>query len=275
MPLFNLNQGRYWLFFTFCCGVTFVALFSMDLGSLVFQPICCACEKQLLPGEEPWCATGDWCERCWMQIVFPGEPRCETCGALVMRSNPFGTRCCYCFKHEFRFDRCFSLGNYRGLLQQVVVRMKGEKDDLLAIQLGRLLGDHLQSDPGRFEATEYDAIVPVPTHWWSRLKKGFHGPQIMATTIGQQLGIPVRSNILKLTRLTQKQGTLSEAGRAKNVRNAFRAQDPKSRVKGKRILLIDDVLTSGSTASESSRALKAVGADVVDVAVLARGVRLS
>ena len=253
-----------------------MALFSFQIHELVFQSFCCACECQLQP-ENSENQFGEWCTDCFYQTTYPDAPRCQTCGAVIGNVNPFQTRCCYCHDREFPFRRCIALSNYRGLLQQMIIRMKGQKQDRLAIQMGELLATRILETQieHEFEFGLYDLVLPVPTHWWRRLKKGFHGPGILAATVTRRLDLPLETGILRSVRLTEKQGLLSETARKRNVKNAFFAKDPKNRLLGRRVLLIDDVATSGETASEATRALLRAGAEVVDVGVLARGVRLS
>jgi ComF family protein len=164
------------------------------------------------------------------------------------------------------FDRALAIGNYSGLLRELVVRMKNQHDEVLAIQFGIRLGYELLGQGW----TDYDFLVPVPLHWSRRLKRGFQATDLLSEQIARVTGIRKCEKILKAVRATQKQGMLSFPARIANVRNAYAVQT-QSAVKRRRVLLIDDVLTTGATTSELARILKANGAAEVNVAVVARG----
>lgn len=148
--------------------------------------------------------------------------------------------------------------------------MKNQRDEPLAIQLGTLLGFELLANGW----TEFDQIVPVPSHWIRKFKRGFQAADVIADTLSQRLGVPKSVRTVRTTRTTKKQGTLSTTARIANVRDAFELY-PKADVRGQRILLVDDVLTSGATTSELARVLKRRGAAEVSVAVVARGAGVS
>jgi ComF family protein len=167
---------------------------------------------------------------------------------------------------HFKFDQAIAVGNYEGLVRDLVVRMKNRHDDVLAIHLGKRLAFELLGQG----LTEFDQLIPVPLHWSRRLKRGFQATEILSDQISRITGIPQRLRTLQTKRATAKQGTLSVSARQANVRNAF-SVSRKSRCKGARILLVDDVMTTGATASEIARVLKAAGASHVGVAVIARG----
>jgi len=163
------------------------------------------------------------------------------------------------------------VGNYRGLLQQLVIEMKNQHNEQLAVQLGRLLGFHVYNSDF-FE--ELDLVVPVPTHWWRRVKRGFNGSEILAQSLADSCTLAYSRNVLKCKRRTKKQGMLSTAGRFRNVRNAFTVGKTET-IFGRAILLVDDVMTSGATASEAARILLSQGARKVCIGVVARGARVS
>jgi ComF family protein len=149
--------------------------------------------------------------------------------------------------------------------------MKNQHDEQLAVQLGQLLAHQIN---GCDFFDDLDLVIPVPTHWWRRLERGFHGAEVLAETVAANCRLPFSRNTVRCQRSTKKQGTLSTPGRFKNVRNAFRIQ-PKINVSGLTLLVVDDVMTSGATASELARLLIQAGAAKVYVGVIARGARVS
>jgi ComF family protein len=118
---------------------------------------------------------------------------------------------------------------------------------------------------------ETDLIVPVPLHYIRLVRRGFNQSVWLAASLSRTSGIPLGVDVLKRTRATLIQGGLSADGRRRNVQGAFRVRQGRAgRVKDQKILLVDDVLTTGATAEACSRALKRAGAVCVDVVTLAR-----
>jgi ComF family protein len=145
---------------------------------------------------------------------------------------------------------------------------------LLAKHGGRLallghLARLLAAEAPRYLAPEeWDVLVPVPLHWTRRWRRGFNQAEVLARGVGRGLGIPVSTAALSRVRATPPQQGDAEA-RRRNVRDAFRVRRP-GRVAGRRILLVDDVFTTGATANAAARALRAAGAADVGVLTLAR-----
>jgi len=135
--------------------------------------------------------------------------------------------------------------------------------------LARPLGAYLLRSLPRDEA--FDAIVPVPLHWWRRWNRGFNQSELLARALSRSTGIPVR-DALRRTRPTASQAGLSNTARRRNMVQAFRCRREIA-VRGKRILLVDDVMTTGSTATACARALKGAGATRVAVLTVARADR--
>ena len=114
----------------------------------------------------------------------------------------------------------------------------------------------------------FDAILPVPMHWWRRWKRGFNQSELLAAAISRSTAAPVLRELVRRRR-TPPQAGLSLEARQDNVKESFRVRR-RERVKGKRILLVDDVMTTGSTATACAVALKKAGAASVVLLTLAR-----
>jgi ComF family protein len=112
--------------------------------------------------------------------------------------------------------------------------------------------------------------VPVPLHWWRRWTRGYNQSQALAQAVASQLRVPCKPHWLRRIRNTPQQVKRSASARHENVRKAFFAS-ARAELRGKTIMLVDDVLTTGSTASDAARALHAAGAARIVVAVLAGG----
>ncbi|MEM7453154.1 MAG: phosphoribosyltransferase family protein [Planctomycetota bacterium] len=192
---------------------------------------------------------------------------CRKCGAESPADNMFGDRCRLCFDSSLHFERAISVGSYHGVLQEVVIRMKQRQNEVLAYQAGQLLGLMVEI----FDLSDsVDRIVPVPTHWTRRLKRGCHVASVISEGVSRQTGLRASNRTLYSVRRTSKQGMLSGPKRRRNVRGAFALRHRVS-IEGERILLVDDVMTSGATASEAAWTMLKAGASSVVVAVVARG----
>jgi ComF family protein len=146
--------------------------------------------------------------------------------------------------------------------------MKSPGSEPVSFTLGRKLGKWLKSQP---DLPCYDRIVSTPKHWWKRFSRHHNSAEFLAEQIGSVLRVPVDHRLLIRTRATAKQGTLMKQARKENVLGAFAVRSPH-RVRGRAILLVDDIVTSGATAGEMAKVLLKSGAARVDVACLARGI---
>jgi ComF family protein len=137
------------------------------------------------------------------------------------------------------------------------------------LPLLRHLADLLAEEaPGHLDLTRWDLLAPVPLHWRRRLQRGYNQAEILARAVGRRHAIPVAVRALGRVRATPPQQGSAEA-RRRNVRDAFRVRRP-GRVMGRRVLIVDDVFTTGATANACARALLQAGAAAVGVLTLAR-----
>lgn len=237
--------------------------------SFVFQPECFICGVAVRPVNGMASAdSATVCGRCREAATEPLAERCLLCSSILNQPSPFGNRCARCRDWKPKFDRVLSIGNYRGGLRSTIVEIKRDFHDTKAFQLGLLLGEQFQLRHG---LTQWDAVVPVPSHWrrkWSR--RGFQPSSVLADGFCRSTGISKLSNTLYCGKFVQKQSKMVPHQRMGNVRKSF-AVRPRSNLQDMRILLIDDVMTSGSTANECARIIRAAGAVLVEVAVAARG----
>ena len=231
---------------------------------LLFPPRCACCERQLS-------AVGDdllMCPKCRAALAPEGLSYCLRCGAPVSADHPASTSCEMCRGERLRFDRVVSLGAYQSELRRVVLRMKQRRGELLSAAMGRLLWLRRGGDVA---ALSPDVVVPVPMFWAERLKRGTNSPDILAECLARRLRVPLEARMVVRCRATKPQSSLKPRQRRANLRNAFAFRTGYT-VAGSRVLLVDDVLTTGATASEIAGLLKRAGASLVAVAVLARGV---
>ena len=163
--------------------------------------------------------------------------------------------------HEAR-----TLGKYEDSLREAVLKIKHAHYEPLAAGLGQQLAGRLKERPF---AQPPKLVVPVPMFWLQRLWRGTNAAETLALAVAQSLGLSIATDLLVCRRWLRKQSTLHTDERRRNVRNAFRVSWRYS-VRDARILLIDDVLTTGATAHEAARALRQAGAAAVYVAAVAR-----
>ena len=242
--------------------------------SFVFQPTCCFCDSQIQQFENeltPSESSQIVCDRCYEQTLGCGLDRCYFCGTETNPLNPFGSRCSACRHWNSKFERVIAIGKYRDHLRTSILNIKRESNDTKAFQIGMLLG-HLFDK--RESPQDFDAVVPVPSHWRRRLsRKGFHVTDTMAQGFSRSTKLRVK-NILKCTKYTGKQSKLRPNQRIRNVRGAFKIA-PKIDLSNLRIVLLDDVMTSGATINECTKMLLKGGVQSVFVAVAARGTGIS
>ena len=196
--------------------------------------------------------------------AFVAEYFCACCRTPFLNPAPLDEQgvCRLCRSGTREFEAVYSFGAYEGALQGMIHLFKYESVRPLARPLGRWL---IQAFP---REQRFDALVPMPLHWIRRLRRGFNQADLLAREVSRQTGIEVARPV-KRTRNTEKQATLSRAGRRRNVSGAFRVTDAAC-VRGKRLLLIDDVFTTGATLNACARALKRAGAAHVSALTLAR-----
>ena len=204
---------------------------------------------------------GVWvCSSCRRSLVDEG-PRCPACAATC----PTGT-CEPCRRGEPPCAGLVVLGGYGDELRTAVLRAKRPGAEPVAAALGRLL---VHRHGERCAAWGCDAVVPVPMHWTRRALRGTSAAEEIARQVAADLGLPCR-RLLRRVRATRMQNELPFEERRGNVRDAFRARRGTA---GRRILLVDDVVTTGGTLSECRRALAAAGASAVHAAAAARAER--
>jgi ComF family protein len=161
------------------------------------------------------------------------------------------------------------LGRYEGSLREAVLRAKNLAGESIAAALGGLLAERLRASLDDVPASHFDLVVPVPSYWWRRVRRGTNEAAVLSQVVAERLRLPEASDLLVCRRNLRRQHELNTTERRRNVRGAFRKSWGYD-IDDARILLIDDVLTTGATANEIARVLRAAGAATVSVAVVCR-----
>lgn len=222
----------------------------------VFLP-CCACCREVLVKKEEMCL----CQACQGKIVPYTDPTCLKCGKAL----PLGQEICgECLVHNPPFRRHVSFSRYEGVMKEIILLYKfGQLRPLGKILSGCLVERFRASIDGSFRW-----IVPVPAD--RGRKREFDPMKDLARNLSRELGIDLLKNNLVKVKKTLPQVKLTQARRLKNLDGAFRLKRPVQ-VKNTRVLLVDDVYTTGTTIKQCSRQLKKAGAEVVAI-TLARSV---
>lgn len=204
--------------------------------------------------------------QAWSKIHFIDGPVCDGCGAPFDYDPGPGVRCAPCMARRRTFDAARAACLYDETSRDPILKLKhADRTDLapmFARWLSRAAAELLE---------EAEAIVPVPLHPMRLLHRRYNQAAEVARPLAKLSGVPYLPDALVRRRATESQGGKSGAHRKRNVAGAFHVPERrKAQVEGRRILVIDDVMTTGATAEGCARALKQAGASRVDVAVLAR-----
>lgn len=202
-----------------------------------------------------------FCLSCWSGMAFLGDPCCARCGVPFAHDMGAGAECAACMADPPPWDSARAVLAYGDVARTVALRLKYGR----RIGMARLIARQMVRHVGAGEAL----VVPVPLHRWRLWQRGFNQSALIADHLGRLTGWPVEKLALTRVKRTAPLRGMNPKQRAKMVRGAFAlaADHPFA---GRRILLIDDVHTSGATAAACARALKAGGAAEVRLLCWAR-----
>ena len=227
--------------------------------SLLYPATCTVCGKHVRAGEY-------LCGGCEAKIVCIVPPFCGTCSEPFEGSINIAFSCANCSHRTIYFDAAVAAYRGRGIVRDVIHEFKYNRQIHLRHLVARWLLAAL--DDERLRDYQFDVMVPVPLHPTRQRERGFNQASLLAELLSAHTSIPSKP-LLKRIRYTTTQTALDRSERMENLHNAFRLRK-NADVRGLRVLLIDDVLTTGSTLSECARVLKRAGAISIHAATAAR-----
>ena len=234
---------------------------SYSLFDLLFPRRCAGCLSAWLLARQ-----GFWCDKCLEQLLWIKSPLCPCCGRPFLKSSfPADHLCGECLLKAPPFSSARSAVQHSGLVRDRINQLKFGAKLYWVPPLAELLEKTVRGDR-RITA---DYIIAVPLHTRRLRQRGFNQAALIAKALGRRISLPVRFDILSRSEWTEPQTRLSRQERLQNVKNAFLVIRP-SEVKGCRILLVDDVYTTGTTLSECSKMLKKAGSAQVHALTVTR-----
>jgi len=203
-----------------------------------------------------------FCPDCWTQVEFLGDSGCATCGMPLEATD--AELCGACLAQPPRIERTRSAVAYDELSRSIAIRLKYGRKVALARTMARYMAPLVHSK---------DAIlVPVPLHRGRLWQRGFNQSALVAAEIARRIGVRSELRLLKRVKRTPALKGMSVSQRKKTVAGAF-SVDPSAELAGRTVVLVDDVLTTGSTADACAKALKRAGAERVELVSWARVIR--
>lgn len=243
----------------FLAGVRSLAGLTLDAA---LPPLCPTCREMVAD-------PGALCPACWSKLNFIARPYCERLGIPFAFDPGPGILSMEAIAAPPAYARARAAVRYDDIARTLVHAFKyGDR-----IDLGHSMGRWM-ARAGQELLPDADALIPVPLHWRRQWARRFNQAATLARAISEASGVRVIDDALKRVRSTRQQVGLTQSERETNVQGAFGlTPEGKAAVRGKRVILVDDVLTSGATVDTCARVLLRSGALNVDVLVFARVVQ--
>ena len=236
----------------------------IEPGLALFYPqVCQLCEQQrATPGE------GFVCKKCWSKVRFIKPPFCEHCGLPFEGEITTAFECANCRSMDLHFCSARSAVTARSVVLEAIHRYKYQR----ALWFEAFLVDlFLREALPALRGVKWDLVVPVPLHPTKYREREFNQAERLASHLAIALALPLNTKLVRRVLPTRTQTLLTRQQRAENVHRAFAARSG-AQLHGERVVLVDDVLTTGATTSACARVLRSLGAGEVCVWTVARGI---
>ncbi|HBF38156.1 MAG TPA: hypothetical protein DDW50_12650 [Firmicutes bacterium] len=207
-------------------------------------------------------------KNCLAKISWIMPPVCVKCGRPLRLEAAEKEICGQCSETRYYFSKVRSVAVYEGALREYLTELKYRYRPDLASALGILLVEWVKD---HHEFQKLDFIIPIPIHRQKLMVRGYNQAELLANPLQNYLGIPIKNDIIMRDRITLSQNALHKEERFSNVSQAFRVVNAKP-LAGAKVLLVDDIFTTGATVSEAARVLIRAGAFEVKVLTLAGGI---
>lgn len=219
----------------------------MDLKGLIFPRRCPICDKILTFNGKLIC------DKCKDKLIYINEPRCKKCGKQLIK---YEDEYCYdCKKGKHIYREGAAAFSHTGDIKKSIYKIKYcNKREYVEFYTNELIKNYGK----KIMSWNCDYIIPVPLHRKRQIRRGYNQAEIIAKIISKKTGIPIRTDILARVKNTKPQKELNDEDRKKNLENAFKIH--KSIVKLKKIILVDDIYTTGSTIDACTKTLLRYGA---------------
>ena len=235
--------------------------FFKGLSDLLYPPNCLICQKFTPLADRKHLL----CPACQGLIQYNLPPFCVKC-SRHLEDFKWGSRCQDCAQHEPAFDFAWSACLYNDVLKTLIHRFKYSQKTFLSRIFAQFMVSFIKTY--RLDVEQFDNVLPIPLSSARQRERGFNQARLLAEHVAREFNIGLSSHNLIKVRHTQNQALLSQKERWTNIKAAFKIKNPKE-FEDKNILLVDDLLTTGATASEAARCLKEAKAKTVGVFTLA------
>ncbi len=241
-----------------------------SLSRLIFTPRCYVCDQEITElSDQQRLKNRFFCPDCWQALIISPWKGCNFCGAYRTEGRANAKYCSHCRGKQLHFDKVITLGIYDGLMRECMLMIKKPENFQLAAALAEAL---FYARNQELKSLNCDWVVPVPMNPYHKKERKINDAEVIAARLAELLRVPYQSALIRIA-ATEPQKGLNPRQRHENVFEAFqwdwwveKMDIPKT------VLLVDDILTTGSTCSEIARYMKSWGVEKVYAAVLARAV---
>ena len=229
---------------------------------LIYPPaLYCICCGKIIDQTRPY----RLCNDCMNEIKWVGERTCGCCGKRLSDADP-GAVCFSCREHHHSFDRGYTCTEYGTHERAIVFSLKyGGRSDIAEV-IGEIMADRMLAVYAADElACRYDLVLPVPLHYRRRSMRGYNQAALIAEAFARRTGMRSDDTILRRVKQTHRMRSLGPDQRRENIRGAFEIRKGRAaELRGKNILIIDDIYTTGATVDEISSVLREAGAGMIE-----------